>query len=41
MAEVFDEIGKNLPEIGINTNIYTVEEATQEILRLLKKGGTV
>lgn len=41
MAEVFDEIGKNLPDIGINTNIYTVEEATQEILRLLKKGGTV
>ena len=41
MAEVFDEIGKNLPNIAINTNIYTVEEATQEILRLLKKGGTV
>ena len=41
MAEVFDEIGKKLPEIGIDTNIYTVEEATQEILRLLKKGGTV
>lgn len=41
MAEVFDEIGKKLPDIGINTNIYTVEEATQEILRLLKKGGTV
>lgn len=41
MAEVFDEIGKNLPDIGIDTNIYTVEEATQEILRLLKKGGTV
>ena len=41
MAEVFDEIGKNLPDIGINTNIYTVEEATQEILKLLKKGGTV
>ena len=41
MAEVFDEIGKNLPNIAINTNIYTVEEATKEILRLLKKGGTV
>lgn len=41
MAEVFDEIGKNLPDIGIDTNIYTVEEATKEILRLLKKGGTV
>lgn len=41
MAEVFDEIGKKLPDIGIDTNIYTVEEATQEILRLLKKGGTV
>ena len=41
MAEVFDEIGKKLPDIGINTNIYTIEEATQEILRLLKKGGTV
>lgn len=41
MAEVFDEIGKNLPNIAINTNIYTVEEATKEILRLLKNGGTV
>lgn len=41
MAGVFHKISDILPEIDINSDIFTVEEATKEILRLLNKGGTV
>ncbi len=41
MAGVFHKISEILPEIDINSDIFTVEEATKEILRLLNKGGTV
>ena len=41
MAGVFHKISDILPEIDINSDIFTVEDATKEILRLLNKGGTV
>lgn len=41
MAGLFHKISDIFPEIDINPDIFTVEEATKEILRLLNKGGTV
>ena len=41
MAGVFHKISERLPNIGINSDIFTVEEATHEILRLLNREGTV
>lgn len=42
MSSVFQSIGKELPELDINTNIFTVEEAAKEILRVLNiNGGAV
>ncbi len=41
MASVFRNIGKLLPDIEINTEIFTVEAAADEIMRILQeKGGT-
>lgn len=39
MSSVFHSIGKRMPELKINTDIFTVEEAAQEILRILKING--
>ena len=41
MSSVFNKIGEILPDLNINTHVFTVEEATEEILRLLNKGDTV
>lgn len=41
MAGVFHKIGELFPDIDINSDIFTVEEATKEILRLLNRGGAV
>ena len=42
MSSVFQSIGKELPELNIDTNIFTVEEAAKEILRVLNiDGGAV
>lgn len=39
MSSVFHSIGKRMPELKINTDIFTVEEAAEEILRILKING--
>lgn len=39
MSSIFHSVGKILPELEINTDIFTVEEAAQEILRILKING--
>ena len=39
MSSIFHSMGKILPELEINTDIFTVEEAAQEILRILKING--
>ena len=39
MSSVFQSIGKELPELDIDTNIFTVEEAAKEILRVLNING--
>lgn len=39
MSSIFHRVGKILPELEINTDIFTVEEAAQEILRILKING--
>ena len=36
MTSVFHQLGKILPESGIQKEIFTVEEGAEEILRLLK-----
>lgn len=41
MSLVFNKIAESLPEMGVNSDVYTVEEATAEIFRLLKRGGAV
>ena len=41
LSEVFKKVDEILPDLHINTDLFTVEEATAEVLRLLKKGGTV
>ena len=41
LSAVFHKIDEILPDLHINTDLFTVEEATDEILRLMKKGGTV
>ena len=41
LSSVFHKIDEFLPNLHINTDLFTVEEATAEVLRLLKKGGTV
>ncbi|MBE7058281.1 MAG: energy-coupling factor transporter ATPase [Ruminococcaceae bacterium] len=41
LSAVFHKIDEILPNLHINTDLFTVEEATDEILRLLSKGGTV
>lgn len=39
MSSIFHSVGKILPELEINTDIFTVEEAAREILRILKING--
>lgn len=39
MSSVFHKIGKELPELGINTDVFTVEAAAEEIIRILSKNG--
>lgn len=41
LSSVFHKIDEILPNLHINTDLFTVEEATEEMLRLLKKGGSV
>lgn len=41
MSLVFNKIAEALPDMHINSDVYTVEEATAEIFRLLKRGGAV
>lgn len=41
LSAVFHKIDEILPDLHINTDLFTVEEATDEILRLMQKGGTV
>lgn len=41
MTSIFHSLAAALPEYGIKENILTVEEASDEILRLIKSGGEV